>query len=314
MRLLDLHQTLPENARGAALALGNFDGVHLGHQAVIASAAAFAKANGAPPNTPLAATLFEPHPRRFFRPDAPPFRLQSIAQMMRAMSGLGVDCLFQISFDQTLAHLSADAFAQDILVGAIGAKHVSVGFNFQYGRGRGGDAQTLIAQGEMLGFDVNVVEPVEGPRETPPISSTAIRDAIAAGEMAQAALLLGRPWAIEGEVLKGFQRGRDIGFPTANVALGDYVRPKLGVYAVNVLIAHGDWRPGVASVGVNPTVGALAEPLLEAHIFDFDGVLYGRTIEVELVAFLREERTFPDMESMARQIGQDATQAKALLS
>lgn len=310
MRLLDVHQTLPEGARGAALALGNFDGVHLGHQAVIASAAAFAKANG----SPLAATLFEPHPRRFFRPDAPPFRLQSIAQMMRAMSALGVDYLFQIGFDQNLAQLSADAFAQDILAGRIGAKHVSVGFNFQYGRGRGGDAQSLVAQGAALGFSVAIVAPVEGPRDAPPISSTSIRDAIAAGEMAQAAVLLGRPWAIEGEVLKGFQRGRDIGFPTANVSLSDYVRPKLGVYAVNIQVAHGDWRPGVASVGVNPTVGALPEPILEAHVFEFDGDLYGKTIEVELISFLREERTFPDMASMTRQIEEDAAQAKALLA
>ena len=309
LRLLQLDQPLPESARGAAFALGNFDGVHMGHQAVIASAANFAKAHGAP----LAATLFDPHPRRFFRPDTPPFRLQTTAQVMRAMAALGVHYLLHIQFNAALASLTADEFAKDILASRIGARHVSAGFNFHYGKGRGGDAQRLIAEGAALGFNVEIVAPIEGPRAAPPISSTAIREAIAQGEMAQAALLLGRPWAIEGEVVKGFQRGRGIGFPTANVSLGDYVRPKLGVYAVNVHVGSGDWRAGVASIGINPTVGALPEPVLEAHLFDFDADLYGRTIEVELVAFLREERTFPDMASMTAQIEQDAAQARALL-
>jgi riboflavin kinase/FMN adenylyltransferase len=196
-----------------------------------------------------------------------------------------------------------------VLVERLGVVHVSVGVDFRFGRGRMGDAESLKRLGAALGFRVDAVSPVgDGAK----ISSSTIRDAVAAGAMDLAATLLGRPWAIEGTVQRGFQRGRGFGFATANIALAEYVQPRLGIYAVRVAI---DARlfDGVASVGVNPTVGALPAPLLEAHIFDFDADLYGKTIEVELIAFLRDEAKFETAEILARQIAEDAMAARALL-
>jgi len=303
------HHTVGElidvNARGAAIALGNFDGVHVGHQAVIASARAAAAVKSAP----LGVAVFEPHPRHVFQPDAPPFRLQTNEQRSRALAALGVAHLYEIGFDHALSQLSDEEFAQRVLVERLGVVHVSVGVDFRFGRGRMGDAESLKRLGAALGFRVDAVSPVgDGAK----ISSSTIRDAVAAGAMDLAATLLGRPWAIEGTVQRGFQRGRGFGFATANIALAEYVQPRLGIYAVRVAI---DARlfDGVASVGVNPTVGALPAPLLEAHIFDFDADLYGKTIEVELIAFLRDEAKFETAEILARQIAEDAMAARALL-
>ncbi|GAN00051.1 riboflavin kinase [alpha proteobacterium U9-1i] len=308
MRVHPASAQVPDDARGAALALGNFDGVHRGHQAVIASARAAADAL----NTPLGVAVFAPHPRRVFQPDAAPFRLQTNAQRARALAALGVDHLYEIAFTRETASLSDEAFAKAILSQRLGARHVSVGADFRFGRGRMGDADSLMRLGEHHGFSADAVAPVSNGEEK--FSSTAIRAAIAKGDMDAAARMLSRPWAIEGTVLRGFQRGRTIGVPTANVALGEYAHPRLGVYAVRVDVGDGALRAGVASVGVNPTVGALPAPLLEAHIFDFDGDLYGRTIETQLFAFLRPEATFASMDEMARQIESDATQARALLA
>jgi riboflavin kinase/FMN adenylyltransferase len=293
------------NARGAAIALGNFDGVHVGHQAVIASARGAAQFRGAP----LGVAVFEPHPRRVFQPDAPPFRLQTNGQRSRALAELGVAQLYEIGFDSALSQWSDEEFAQRELAGRLGVVHVSVGQDFRFGRGRMGDAQSLARLGAALGFSVDAVAPVGDGEKT---SSSAIRQAIAAGAMDKAEALLGRPWAIEGVVQRGFARGRGFGFATANIALGDYVQPRLGVYAVRVG-TEGALYDGVASVGVNPTVGALPKPLLEAHIFDFDADLYGKTLEVELFAFLRDEAKFETAEILARQIAEDAAAARALL-
>lgn len=293
------------NARGAAIALGNFDGVHLGHQAVIAAAGAFAETAG----VALGAAVFEPHPRRVFQPQAEPFRLQTSRQRARALAALGVAHLYEIGFDRALSQLSDEEFARRVLAERLGVVHVSVGADFRFGRARMGDAESLKRLGAGFGFSVDTVALIgEGAR----ISSSAIREAIAAGAMDKAAALLGRPWAIEGVVQSGFGRGRGLGFATANVALGDYVQPRLGIYAVRVLI-DGRAHDGVASVGVNPTVGALPKPLLEAHIFDFDADLYGKTIEVELMAFFRAEAKFENAEILARQIAEDVAAAKALL-
>ena len=307
MEALGPNATVPDDARGAAIALGNFDGVHLGHQAVIASARAIAdeRAIG------LGAAVFEPHPRRFFKPDLPPFRLQSRTQRARALGEAGVREVFEIGFDAALSQSSDREFAERILRDLLGATHVSVGADFRFGKGRMGDVASLLKLGDEFGFSVDAVEPVsEGAHK---ISSTAIRGAIAAGEMDKAAAMLSRPWAVEGEVLRGFQRGRDFGFPTANLALGDYVRPRLGIYAARVDLGDGVLLPGVASVGVNPTVGALPAPVLEAHLFDFSGDLYGRTIEVELIALLREEAKFDDVEALKRQMKQDVIDARNAL-
>ncbi len=298
------------SARGAAIALGNFDGVHLGHRAVIASAGSAAARAGAP----LGVGVFEPHPRRLFQPDAPPFRLQTSEQRARALSALGVIELYEIEFNRALSQLSDEEFARGILVEQLGVVHVSVGEEFRFGRGRMGGVLSLKRLGAAYGFSVAAVAPIAiaAASDGGKISSSAIREAIAAGAMEKAAALLGRPWAIEGVVQRGFARGRGLGFATANLALGDYVEPRLGVYAVRVGV-DGATYDGVASVGVNPTVGALPKPLLETHIFDFDADLYGRIIEVELIAFLREEATFESAEILARQIAEDATAARALL-
>jgi riboflavin kinase/FMN adenylyltransferase len=300
--------TVPEDARGAAIALGNFDGVHLGHRAVIASARAIAEDRG----IGLGAAVFEPHPRRFFKPDLAPFRLQSRVQRARALAEVGVEEVFEIGFDAALSMSTDREFAERVLRDLLGAAHVSVGADFRFGKGRMGDAASLAKLGDDFGFSVDAVAPVsQGAKK---ISSTAIREAIAAGEMGKAAAMLGRPWAVEGEVLRGFQRGRDFGFPTANLALGDYVRPRLGVYAVRIDLGDGLLLPGVASIGVNPTVGALAEPLLETHLFDFSGDLYGKQIEVELIKFLRDEAKFDDVEALKRQMKQDVIDARSALA
>lgn len=306
MSTLGPTSTIPEDARGAAIALGNFDGVHRGHQAVIASAREVAEERGAP----LGVAIFEPHPRRFFQPDAPPFRLQSTAQRARALAELGIDEVFEIGFDEALARSTDREFAEQVIHGCIGAMHVSVGADFRFGRGRMGDVASLERLGEEFGFTVDAVAPIGGADK---VSSTGVRKAIANGDMALAADLLGRPWAIEGKVLRGFARGREFGFPTANLGLGDYVRPRLGVYAVRVDVGDGVLLPGVASVGVNPTVGALPEPVLEAHLLDFSGDLYGRTIEVELIAFLRDEAKFDDIEALKTQMKQDVVDARRAL-
>lgn len=298
---------IPSDARGAAIALGNFDGVHMGHQGVIADAQAVAAARG----LSLGAAVFEPHPRRILYPGAAPFRLQSSDQRAAAFARLGIEEIYEIGFDAALTQSSDAEFAETILTNHIGAVHVSVGLNFRYGRDRVGDVDSLTRLGASRGFTVSAAAAVES--EGRRISSTTIRTEIAAGNVARAAALLGRPWAVEGIVQRGFARGRAFGFPTANLGLGDYVRPRLGIYAVRVCI-EGARLPGVASVGINPTFGALLEPLLEAHIFEFDGDLYGQSIEVEFVGFLRDEAKFADIETLKAQMAQDCEQARRALA
>ena len=284
--------------------------MHAGHRALLGAARAWADAHGAR----LAAAVFEPHPRQVLQPDAPPFRLQNGAQRACALEAAGVDDVFEIRFDRDLSQLSDSEFAEQILHRRLGAAHVTVGAQFRFGRGRGGDVNSLKVSGERLGFSVEAIAEIATPTGGAKISSTAIRQAIARGEMAEAQQMLGRPWAIEGVVRHGAARGRELGFATANVGLGAYQRPKLGIYAVRVDIGEGDMRAGVASIGVNPTFGALSEPVLEAHLFDFDRDLYGRTIEVELVGFMRAEEKFESAEALARQIAEDVAQARALLT
>jgi len=295
---------LPDDARGASIALGNFDGVHLGHQAVIAAARAGAGGKR------VAAAVFEPHPRRFFQPDAPPFRLQTSGQRARALAAAGADLIIEIAFDAALSQMTDEAFAKDVLVERLGAARVAIGFDFRFGRGRMGDAAALKRHGATFGFDVEVVDAVDDGHDPEKVSSTAIRNALQAGEMTEATRLLGRPWAIEGVVIAGMQRARGIGFPTANVAFGDYQRPRFGVYATQTDIGDGVWRPGVSNCGVKPTVGGFTEPLLETHIFDFGADLYGRTVETRLMHFLRAEKKFESFEALTAQIAQDGAAAR----
>jgi riboflavin kinase/FMN adenylyltransferase len=309
MRHFSPDDPIPPEARGASIALGNFDGVHLGHQAVLAAAQDEAEARGLAP----AAAVFEPHPRRLFQPDAPPFRLQSSRQRARALSAAGAQFVFDIRFDRALSQLSDEEFSAQMLAGRLGAGQICVGFDFCYGRGRMGNAERLKAQGKELGFAVAVVDK-QVAADGEKISSSSIREAIMDGRMDEAARLLGRPWAIEGEAVRGFGRGRGFGAATANVGLGDYLRPRLGVYAVRADLGDGVLLPGVASVGVNPTVGALTAPVLETHVFDFDAELYGRRIESHFVEFLRPEAHFDDVEVLKAQMRDDISQARRLLS
>ncbi|MGE0045507.1 MAG: bifunctional riboflavin kinase/FAD synthetase [Hyphomonadaceae bacterium] len=306
MRILPGHVSAPDDLRGGAIALGVMDGVHLGHQAVLADAREAAKRLGAP----FAAVVFEPHPRNHFRPDAPPFRLQTPQQRARVLTALGADAVFQIPFNAEIASLGDEEFSRVILRDALGIKHVTVGFDFQYGQGRQGRIESLRDQGKQFGFSVGVVAPVE--RNGEKVSSTAIRERLSEGALDEATAMLTRPWAIEGEVVHGQQRGRTIDFPTANIALGAYQRPRFGVYAVRASV-DGTSLNGVANIGVRPTVGTDA-PLLEAHLFDFAGDLYGRTLEVEILSFIRPEQKFESFDALKAQIGADAAEARRRLA
>lgn len=307
MRIVRDWRGLAADETGAAVALGNFDGVHRGHQAVIAAARDAATARGAP----LGVVTFEPHPRRYFQPDAAPFRLMTSAQQARALDALGVDILYVLPFDAAMVAMSAETFAREVLSQGLGVVHVAAGFDFTFGAKRTGDARTLQALGEALGFGVSIVSPV-GDETGYKVSSTAVRQALEQGRPDLAAELLGRPFAIEGVVEEGRKLGRTLGFPTANVELGRYLRPRLGVYATRTRLADGRVLKGVANIGQNPAAG-LVEPRLEVWLFDFDGDLYGQTIETELAVFQRPERNFDSLEALTAQVMADAEEARRLL-
>jgi riboflavin kinase/FMN adenylyltransferase len=294
--------------KGAAVALGNFDGVHRGHQRVIAQAGEAARRLGAP----LGVVTFDPHPRRIFQPGAPPFNLMTADQQARALGDLGVERLYLLPFTPQLAAMSDQQFATQVLQEGLGVRHVAAGFDISFGKDRTGDPDDLRRYGRALGFSVSIAEPVgDGPQEK--FSSTQVRDALREGRPQDAAVILGRPFAIEGPVQMGQQLGRTLGFPTANVPLGDYVRPRFGVYAVRVRLPDGRRFDGVASLGINPTV-LIDEPRLEAWIFDFEGDLYGQVIETELAAWLRPEEKFDSLQALTAQVLQDAEDAKRALA
>jgi riboflavin kinase/FMN adenylyltransferase len=299
---------LPAELRGAAVAVGAFDGVHRGHQAVIAEA----RSAAARLDAPLAVVSFDPHPRRWFQPDAAPFRLMTDDQMARALGELGVQTLVLLPFDGEMAAMSHEAFAEQVLGASLGIRHAAVGFDFTFGKGRTGSPGALQTLGARLGFTVSTTGRVDDAGGLK-LSSSAVREALHAGDMARAAAILGRPFAVEGEVIHGDKRGRTIGVPTANVGLGDYMRPAFGVYATRTRLPDGRTVDGVANLGLRP-MWRLAEPLLEVWLFDFDGDLYGRTIETELVAFLRPEMTFDGLDALKAQIAADADAARQALA
>ncbi len=311
---------LPEDLRGAAVAIGAFDGVHRGHQAVIAAARQAADRLGAP----LAVVSFAPHPRRWFQPEAAPFRLMTTDQMVRALAPLDVERLYLLPFDADMAAITDEQFAVEVLAGpqvaqgalghqnGLGIRHAAVGFDFTYGKGRSGSPEGLRRHGEQLGFTVSVIDRLDDP-DGLKLSSSAVREALKAGDMARAAAILGRPFAIQGEVVHGEKRGRTIGVPTANVRLGDYMRPAYGVYATRSHLADGRIIDGVANLGIRPMF-EIEEPLLEVWLLDFSGDLYGQVIETELVALLRGEMNFDSLEALKTQIDADATAARAMLA
>ncbi|RMD46560.1 MAG: bifunctional riboflavin kinase/FAD synthetase [Alphaproteobacteria bacterium] len=298
----------PEH-RGAAAAIGNFDGVHLGHQAVISLARDVAEAEG----WPLGVVTFEPHPRRFFQPDAPPFRLMNAAARAHRLARLGVAKLYELPFNHHLAGLGPDAFVDDVLHRALGLRHVVVGADFRFGKGRAGDAAFLEARCARHGIGVTVAPLLTLPEGE--ISSTAIRKALAEGRCEDARRMLGHWHRIDGVVEPGDQRGRELGFPTANIPLGELHRPRFGVYAVLVDVLdgpHAGSHKGVASIGVRPMFDG-DEPNLEVHVFDFAGDLYGHEISVALVRFLRDEARFESVEALVAQMHRDAAEARAAL-
>ena len=290
------------------MAVGAVDGVHRGHQAGIAEA----RAAAARLDAPLAVVSFDPHPRRWFQPDAAPFRLMTDDQMARALGELGVQTLVLLPFDGEMAAMSHEAFAEQVLGASLGIRHAAVGFDFTFGKGRTGSPGALQTLGARLGFTVSTTGRVDDAGGLK-LSSSAVREALHAGDMARAAAILGRPFAVEGEVIHGDKRGRTIGVPTANVGLGDYMRPAFGVYATRTRLPDGRTVDGVANLGLRP-MWRLAEPLLEVWLFDFDGDLYGRTIETELVAFLRPEMTFDGLDALKLQIAADADAARQALA
>ena len=297
---------VPPDMRGGAVALGNFDGVHGGHQVVIGAAVGAARAAGRPA---LVAT-FDPHPSLYFRPETPPFALTTTAQKLDRLRGLGVDAAVVIPFNAELASLSAEAFAQAWLADRLGVSHVVTGEDFTFGKGRSGSAETLKALGKAQGFTTEAISPVTSGAET--ISSTRIREALVAGNMAEATRLLTRPFAIRAPVVHGAKLGRTIGIPTANQLLGNYQRPRYGVYAVRVQLPDGSFANGVANLGIRPMFDPPKE-LLETWILDWSGDLYDTEIEVELVAWMRPELKLSGLDELKARIALDAEQARQIL-
>ena len=306
MRIYHHWQGLPEEARGATVALGNFDGVHRGHAGLLRAA------HAARPDTPLAVLTFEPHPREVFRPEDQPFRLTLAAERADALAALNVAILYELPFNIEFSLKTAEFFVAEVLHRGLGAKHLASGEDFAFGHRRGGNTAFLAARAEALGMGLTLVPPVADAQG--PLSSTRIRRALQDGYPERATAELGRPWAIRGEVAHGDQRGRTIGFPTANIALGGYLEPARGVYAVWASLPDGRIIPAVANLGRRPTVANTLESRLEVHLFDFAGDLYGQTLEISLIAFLRPEKKFADFPALHQQIIADAEHARAILA
>ena len=307
MERLDGGSAVPAHLAGGIVALGNFDGVHLGHQAVVGRAVARARAEGRPA---LVAT-FDPHPVRYFRPDAPWFRLTTLDQRARLFAQAGADAMVVFRFDAALAALSAEDFIAERLERALQVAGVVTGEDFTFGHAKRGTVAMLRAAGARGGYAVDTVGPVM--LDGAPVSSTRIREALRAGDMRGAARLLTRPFAIRGTVQHGDKLGRTIGYPTANVDMGDYLRPAYGIYAVRGYLPDGRVVPGAANLGVRPTFEPPKE-LLEPYFFDFSGDLYGQEIEVALIDYLRPEAKFSGLDELVAQMDRDCARARQLLA
>ena len=315
MEIVYDYTNCPKQLRGAAVAVGNFDGMHRGHLAVVGEAGRIARAN----KLPWLAMTFEPHPRELFRPNGPSYRLTPFHSKVRMIEALGVDGLIVPKFDRAFSRLSAQDFIDRILVEGVGARHVISGYDFFFGRDRRGNCELLLKSGRTAGFDFTVVSAVrENGGEGEVYSSSRARKAIAAGDMRAAAGILSRPYEISGTVVPGDRRGRTIGVPTANIDMSEFMRPRYGVYAVLAATveetADGPrWMPGVANVGNRPTVDGGRE-FLEAHLFDGEADLYGKELRVKFIAFIRPETRFDGMDALKRRISEDIKKAKELLA
>lgn len=303
-------------ARGAVVAIGNFDGVHRGHQALLAKAIEKARATG----KPAGAIVFEPHPREFFVPDEPHFRLTPLAEKLRIFGNMGLDIVRVLKFDKALSAMSADEFIQRVLVEDLGVSGAVVGYDFFFGHKRTGTPQTLAEAGVKYGFCVEVVAPVAELGEV--FSSTSVRLKLAEGDVAGAAHALGRWWRVTGKVIGGAKRGTGMGYPTANVPMPKGTALSHGIFAVRVALkdidapdraGDGEWHDGAAYLGTRPTFDD-GKPVLEVFLFDFDGDLYGREIAVEFIAFLRPDRKFDGMAALVAQMDIDVARARAVLA
>lgn len=296
-----------DGAKGVVAAVGNFDGVHLGHQHLLARTCAFAERLGARPG----AVVFDPHPRRFFRPEDPPFLLTTPARRNALLAEHGAETVMSLPFDGALAGLSPEAFVRDVLKGRLGLAGVVTGADFRFGKGRAGDGAALKALGEAAGLAVELVDVLSENPQAEKFGSSAARTALQAGEPERAATMLGRRWSVSGVVEEGQRLGRGLGFPTANITLGEVIEPRKGVYSTFATV-RGETFPAVSNFGRRPTVGG-GGPLLETHIFDFEGDIYGAEIEVAFVAFLRDERKFDGLDALKAQIAVDSAEARRIL-
>ena len=307
MQRLTLDGGIPGNLRGSILALGNFDGFHLGHQAVVGRAVS----RGHHERRPVIVATFDPHPVHFFKPELAPFRLTSLAQRERLFAHAGADAMLVFQFDEALRSTGAETFVTELLAKRIGAAGVVTGEDFTFGRGRCGNAELLREASAQYDIVAETVGPVALGGEI--ISSSRIREALKNGDPGTATRLLSRPFAIEAEVQHGDARGRELGYPTANLAMGEYLRPAYGIYAVRVWIDDQHQYAGVANVGTRPMFDPPQE-LLEAHLFDFDGDLYGKRIEVALHHFIRPEAKFDSLQALTAQMDRDSAEARRLLA
>lgn len=289
-------------------AIGNFDGVHRGHRHLIDKTAALAAANDAVTGV----VLFDPHPRRFFRPDDPPFLITTNADRDALLRAAGVDEIYALTFDAAFTQLSPEQFVQEVLCKELRLAGAVVGADFRFGSGRGGDVDDLRRLGEAAGMVVEVADLLAEAPSAEKFGSTAVRGAITTGDVALAATMLGRRWSVTGRVAPGEQRGRTIGFPTANFTLGPLIHPRYGVYATQVRLGDAV-HEAVSNFGRRPTVGS-PEPLLETHLFDFSDDLYGRDITVEFVDFIRDEKKFDALDALKAQIAADSEKARAILA
>ncbi len=307
MRIIRDYQFVSPSDRGATVAIGNFDGVHIGHQAVIDIA------RNAAPEAPLGIVTFEPHPREYFAPDAPPFRLMNAEAKANRLEKLGVKRLYELNFNAALSGLTAEEFAQDVIVNGLGLTHVVIGADFCFGKGRSGTAQDLQEFGARMGFGVTIAPLIETGDKL--VSSTNIRQALSDGMPREAAEMLSHLHRIEGKVITGEQRGRELGYPTANQNTTGLHQPKFGVYAVFVDVLSGPHKgtyKGAASIGVRPMFGENT-PNCETYLFDFKGDLYGEHISVALVEYLRGEEKFDSLDALITQMDADCIEARAIL-
>lgn len=293
------------NARGGVFALGNFDGVHLGHKEIISKAISIGEKN----NIPSGVLIFQPHPRKFFRPNDENFIISDIKTRSYLLENCGLDFLGILDFDKKMSNLTPYEFVDNVINNAIDVSHLIVGYNFKFGKDRSGDVQALTDICKKLKIDLSIIDKVEGDNYI--FSSSSVRDCLRKADLKGAKKIIGDYWTVKGEVIKGDQRGRQIGFPTANISMEGWIEPLFGVYAVKVSI-DGLLYKGVANLGIRPTFGQ-SSPLLEVHLFDYSGDLYGNDIVISFIDFIREEKKFDGIEALKKQIEIDSTKAIELI-